>query len=414
MFGALKAASVLPVPSGTAFVGRPLFWCLNASAVVEVVAFIARSASTELIVRGTLIGDGHADTVVVENPVLRALEADLVFPVPGATTDVGGLPLRGFDAPSEVKVVAFIARSAGTEFVVRGALIRDIDAATVGSEDVLLGALEADLVLPVPAGTTLIRHLLNGGFNATTVLQSVAFVAAGTCTVAVMTGTLVRDGHTDALRVENPLFRTLKTELSVPVPLSAANIGGPFIPCRHGADTVAQVVSLVARETGSVVVVPGGAEVADGVAHLVVVKVVPLGALNTDGHVLVPEGAAGIRGFGYGRLLAATVVESVASVAAETEAVKRVVGLALIADGLALVVGIEIGTLSALDAGIARPSGAEGVFTFGGEGVLIDQALVAVEHVPAVASQTGASLVPGPAVIRHRHADTLVIEDPSP
>ena len=38
-----------------------------------------------------LVGDGHADLVSIEGPVLGAGEADLVVPVPGGASRVSGL-----------------------------------------------------------------------------------------------------------------------------------------------------------------------------------------------------------------------------------------------------------------------------------------------------------------------------------
>ena len=56
---------------------------------------------------------------------------------------------------------------------------------------------------------------------------------------------MIRDGNTDALRVEHPSLGALKAELSVPVPLGTADVGGlPF--GSELTSTVVEVVSLVA------------------------------------------------------------------------------------------------------------------------------------------------------------------------
>ena len=57
----------------------------------QVIAFVAFSTSTVLSVSFALIGDGNTDSINVEDIEVRAPEADLVIPIPDATSRVRGL-----------------------------------------------------------------------------------------------------------------------------------------------------------------------------------------------------------------------------------------------------------------------------------------------------------------------------------
>ena len=58
-----------------------------------------------------MIGDGNADSVSIEGPLSGAGEADLLVPVPGSTSGVGGLGVVEVreDALSFLEVVSLEA-----------------------------------------------------------------------------------------------------------------------------------------------------------------------------------------------------------------------------------------------------------------------------------------------------------------
>ncbi len=140
--GASEAFLAVPVPGSAADVGGVSIVEIgeDAGTVLEVVSIEAGEASTTVIVRGALIGDRHADLISIENPVLGAGKADLIVPVPGSASGIGGLGVvRGReDAGTILKVITLEAAQAGTSAVGGSALIRNRHADLVGVEDPVL------------------------------------------------------------------------------------------------------------------------------------------------------------------------------------------------------------------------------------------------------------------------------------
>ena len=58
-----------------------------------------------------MVGDGNADFVSIEDPVFGAGKADLVVPVPGGASGVGGLGVVEVreDALSFLEVISLVA-----------------------------------------------------------------------------------------------------------------------------------------------------------------------------------------------------------------------------------------------------------------------------------------------------------------
>ena len=136
---------------------------------------------TIVVVSLALIGHGHAYLVYVEVPVLGAGQADLVVPVPGGTPKVrwtGVVEIREHTG-AVLEVIALEAGSAVSIIVVALALIRNNGTDLVGVEGSALRAGKADLVVPVPSGTTLVSGLCLIGerINTLSVLQVIALVA---------------------------------------------------------------------------------------------------------------------------------------------------------------------------------------------------------------------------------------------
>ena len=92
-FGASQADLVVPVPGGASRVSRlgVVEVRENALTLLEIVTLETFSTITAHVMSLALVGDGHADLVSIEGPVLGAGEADLVVPVPGGASRVSGL-----------------------------------------------------------------------------------------------------------------------------------------------------------------------------------------------------------------------------------------------------------------------------------------------------------------------------------
>ena len=90
--GALKTEVVLPVPRGTSLIG----WVVVAEgdaarAFAEVVSVVAARAEAAISVpSGAEVGDGCADTVLVEVESARAFETGLLVGAPKGTSWVRG------------------------------------------------------------------------------------------------------------------------------------------------------------------------------------------------------------------------------------------------------------------------------------------------------------------------------------
>jgi hypothetical protein len=79
---------VVPVPSGTAQVRYLLFGGFFASSGHKSVAFVAGDAVSTQVEGVALVGNRGAYTLVVEDPVIGASDADQVAPVPEGTSQI--------------------------------------------------------------------------------------------------------------------------------------------------------------------------------------------------------------------------------------------------------------------------------------------------------------------------------------
>ena len=109
-----------------------------------------------------MVSNGNASAVGILEPVLGAGKADLIFPVPSGTSEVGRSGVVGGreDASSVDEVIAFVAGKTVSIISMGSAVIRDSDASTISIEDPVLGASQADLVIPIPGGASRV-----GGFH---------------------------------------------------------------------------------------------------------------------------------------------------------------------------------------------------------------------------------------------------------
>ena len=195
-----------------------------AFAVVEVVALVARLASSGVIERSALVGNRDANSVFIEDPVVRAFNANLLVPVPFSTAYIGYL-LGGSElAFSVVEVVALVAGKTSSGAIEGVALVRYGDANVVFVEDPIVRALKANLLVPVPGSTADVRDLLNWGLSAFSILEVVSFIARLTGSGVIKSSTLVGNRDADSVLIEDPIVRALKANLFIPVPGSASYI----------------------------------------------------------------------------------------------------------------------------------------------------------------------------------------------
>jgi hypothetical protein len=130
-----------------------LGWGHRAFAVLEDVSLIAGNAGSTVVEGGTLVGNRNADSVT-EDPIVGALQTDLSVPVPRGTSYVSDLLNGGEGALSVLEIVSFVAGNTGATVVEGSALVGDGDADFVLVEDPIVGALYADLLIPVPCGAS--------------------------------------------------------------------------------------------------------------------------------------------------------------------------------------------------------------------------------------------------------------------
>jgi hypothetical protein len=416
-----KALLTVPVPGGTARVsglGIVERW-ENTGTILKVVSLEAGKASASAIRRSTLIGDGHADTVGVEDPIPWTGKTFLVVPVPSSASGVRRLSIVGGreDAGSILDIIALVASKAVTLVVVGSTLIRDRHADVVLVEDPSEWAWQALLVVPVPGSATWVSGLsiVGVGENALSVLKVISLEAGKTGTSAVRWSTLIRNGHADLVSIENPVLWAGKADLTVPVPSSASGVSGlGIVVRREDTDTILKVVSLEAWGTGSLVIM-GGTEVGNRGADTVTVENPVLWAGETLLVVPVPGGASRVRGASLVELgeEASSVLKIVSLEAGQ--AVSSTVGrCALVRDGHAGTIGIGEPSLGAGKAFLVVPipGSASGISRLGIVGGGEDTSSL-LKVVSLEAGKAGTSAIRRSTLIGDGGADVVGVENPS-
>ena len=201
---------VFPIPASATDVSRVGIVELRekARSILEIVASVTGEAVTLDVSCSALIRNRNADLVGVEEPVFRASKAFLVVPVPSGTSGVSRLGVvgGGKDAGTALEIIALIAGQAGTLGVSCSALIRNGNADLVGVEDPVFRASKADLIVPVPSGTSGVRgvSVVESREETSTILEVITLIAGQTVSIAVRSGALIRNGHTDFVGVKEP------------------------------------------------------------------------------------------------------------------------------------------------------------------------------------------------------------------
>ena len=224
-----KADLVVPVPSGASKIRRSggVGGREDTLTIGKIVSLVARSTVTVVSMSSALVRDGYADILIVSEIVLRASKAFLIIPVPFSTADaagVGSVKSRE-DTLTVVQFVSFVARSAVTFFVVSSTLVGNGDADSVFVEEPVSRASEADLVIPVPGGTSEVggSGVVGGRKDTLTVNEVITFVASGTVSVFIVRSTLIRNNDTSgSFFVKDPSIIAGQANLVVPVPGSTA------------------------------------------------------------------------------------------------------------------------------------------------------------------------------------------------
>ncbi len=214
-----------------------------------------------------MVGDGHAGSQIVEDPVVGAFQTFLVLPVPGTAAEVrrsssvGG----GLGALTVGEVVSVVAGSTKTSSSPDLALVRDWDALLHKVEVETMGALQTDIALGVPGTAAKVRRLSNSRSRANSFGQGVSAVTRQTGSISGIPGlALVCNGSADSEGVEIGARGAFGANASVP----QATEGVAGAVQRRSVDVAGSVgedVSVVAGEAMTLVV-PGAALVGDGSA----------------------------------------------------------------------------------------------------------------------------------------------------
>jgi hypothetical protein len=152
--GALETNLFLPVPGGTSEVRRFLRRSQLAFSSVEEVTFIAGDTVSSGVKGLALIGDRDTHSLTVEDPVVGALKALLLTPVPKGTAEVRHFLSGSQDAFASIDDVSFVASDAISSKVESGALVGDRDADILTVEDPIVRALKADFICPIPGSAS--------------------------------------------------------------------------------------------------------------------------------------------------------------------------------------------------------------------------------------------------------------------
>jgi hypothetical protein len=217
----------------------------------------------------------------------------LVVPVPGGAARISRLGVVEVreEALSVLEVVSLEAGNTGTSIVVGLALIGNSNTDFVSIESPSVGALQADLVEPIPGSASRISGLsvVEGREEALSVLKIVSEIACKAVSAIFVSFTLVSDGNANLVGIEEPSAGAFQADLVVPVPSSASEIGGlGVVTIGENALSVFEVVSLEAGEAGTGIVV-SFAEIGDSNAHFLVVEGPSVGALEASLVVPVPS-----------------------------------------------------------------------------------------------------------------------------
>lgn len=178
----------------------------------------------------------------------------MLVPVPGCATNIRDLLDGGEDALAVLEVVANVAGNASATSIVCVALIRYGNTDIVVVEDPVAGALETNLLIPVPCSASNVRNLLDWCKDAFSILKVVSNIAGNTSSVFVISIALIGNGDANVVIVEDPVAGALKASLLVPVPCSASDISN-LLDGGKNAGSLDQVVANIAAHTGAVLVI---------------------------------------------------------------------------------------------------------------------------------------------------------------
>ena len=169
------------------------------------ISYIAGDTVSSGVEGLALIGDRNTHSLTVEDPVVGALKALLLTPVPKGTTEVRHLLSGSQDAFASIDDVSFVASDAISSKVESGALVGDRDADILTVEDPVVRALKADFICPIPGSASEVGVSFFGGQLAFSSIKNVSFVAAQTVSSGVEGGTLIRNWGADALSILDPI-----------------------------------------------------------------------------------------------------------------------------------------------------------------------------------------------------------------
>lgn len=381
---------------------------------------VAGSTDSTEFIGLTIVAHWDTPTLSIEHISGRALQADLVVPVPSGASIVSRPSQAGEDAiVVEVQLEAFIALNADIVGVEDFAVVSQSDTLSVVVHHIASGASETDLSIPIPLGASSVGGRVIQGQVLDTgsclLISGETFVAGSTPPIDIERPAVIVQGLANSIVVKSEPLRAGDTDLLLPVPLSASQIRGtPNVDGVHNTPTVGYDESGVALDTLVIGVESLTVQVEED-ASSTVVESVPGGTLEADLLVPVPAGTSQISG-----AVQVDLRENTGSSAGQVETLVAADAPVLLVEPLAVIIkrgadsiGVEHESLRAGDADQVVP------VEHGTALVESDQALVhsdtdsVLELVASVAPVTLVLLVEGLAIVVQGHADSIVVEGES-
>lgn len=181
----------------------------DTDSTLKFIARVASCARTVISIAVAVVINRNTDLVGIEEPSVRAFQANLIFPIPSTATKISrtGIVEVREDTLSFLKIIPFITRSTISTLSINAlAKIRRGDANFFVIEYPSFRALEANLVVPIPKTTARVSRLsiIKVREDTLSLLEVITFEAGSTISIIRMSFALVRDRNADFVSIEDP------------------------------------------------------------------------------------------------------------------------------------------------------------------------------------------------------------------
>lgn len=212
-------------------------------------------------------------------PSFRALEADIIFPIPSTTSEVGWLSEGRFLAFSINIAVSLVAGQAKSiEFVIGLAEVTDGLADSIGIKVSSGGTSQANSVSPF--STEIIWGRYEVGFPDTfSLFNYITFITRITIPIVLPSVAEVIHRSADTFRSEIPSFRALDTDSGIPT-LATSLVGVDEID--SNTDSINNTIALIAGFADTFLPVENSALGLYFTADSIFIEVIVIGALGAN------------------------------------------------------------------------------------------------------------------------------------